>query len=355
MLEEEIRVKEPLESSEAYRVVHYRQLESWLNLELEAAESKRTRYFQPDYKDTQTYIRSLTSYRDKLLDTVGYPPLLLQSANMHVREEFIGEDPYCRMSRLFIPVADGMECYGIFMTPKQGVAPFPLMMVIHGGGGAPELVCNLEKTSNYAEAGKKFIQEGYAVFAPLLIFKTEIESEIPNRVHYILDQKAKLIGTSLVAIQLWKLQQGLSYLLTKPEIDKNKVGVAGLSYGGFYSLLLAAIEPRIGWCISSCYLNQREAVNRNRPDEFMDWNWQGALLLFSDVEIIGLICPKTCIIEVGCQDDLFLIDGARIVAEQASKHYERLQLEDQFHYIEFEGGHEFNLKQAIEIMRDEWK
>ena len=39
--------------------------------------------------------------------------------------------------------------------------------------------------------------------------------------------------------------QGLAFLKSRPEIDKNRIGTAGASQGGALSLILAALDPRI--------------------------------------------------------------------------------------------------------------
>jgi len=41
------------------------------------------------------------------------------------------------------------------------------------------------------------------------------------------------------------LLKAVSYLETRPEVDKNRIGMAGMSWGGFYSALMAGIDPRI--------------------------------------------------------------------------------------------------------------
>ena len=47
--------------------------------------------------------------------------------------------------------------------------------------------------------------------------------------------------TALAHVQM----RGITYLATRPQVDRDRVGVAGASYGGFFATLIAGADPRI--------------------------------------------------------------------------------------------------------------
>lgn len=344
---------EKYEKSKHIRDEQYNQLVSYLANQLKLAYKKREDYFTPDYSSIENYKKSIIKYRMDFLNIIGYPPPYRETA-VKAREEFVGEDDLCRIYRIFVTVSEDLECYGIYMVPKGLKGKAPLMLVLHGGAGCPELVCNFDGSENYNDASRRFLQEGFIVYSPLFSFWPFVDrdsTEIPKDMRSILDIRAKWLNTSLAAIEIFKVEKSLDFVLSKEEIDSNDVGVAGLSYGGFYSLLIAAIDLRIKYCISSCYFNDRVVVNEIHPGELFDWTWKGAIEKITDAEIVGMICPRPCIIEVGINDYFIPVEGARNEYNRARKYYDKLGISDRLKYIEFEGTHEFNLFEASEYVK----
>ena len=63
--------------------------------------------------------------------------------------------------------------------------------------------------------------------------------------HVQLDQQCKQLGGSLAALEMLMLKRALDYLLSRDEINPDRVGMIGLSYGGFHTLYGTAAEPPI--------------------------------------------------------------------------------------------------------------
>jgi dienelactone hydrolase len=158
-----------------------------------------------------------------------------------------------------------------------------------------------------------------------------------------MDARLKQLGGSITALEIYQLQRCLDALVTRPEVDPQRIGMVGLSYGGFYTLFTAAVETRIRAALSSCFLNDR--TRYAGPD----WTWNGAALTFFDAEIAALVCPRALYIEAGDQDELFAVDSARLEAQRAASYYQRLGCPDRFDFKAFPGGHE--LDPADEGMR----
>lgn len=339
------RYEERFELSKKIRDEQYSQLVNYTSKIIAERHLMGEECFNPDFSSIEEYTGSTVEYRKKLERVIGYPPPH-HFEEFRVREEYVAEDDLCYIYRLNITVDDDLDCYGLYLVPKSLAEKAPLILCFHGGGGCPELICNFERTDNYNDAARKFLERGFIVFAPLFSFRSVVDDEntdIPIDMRLILDIRAKWIGTSLAAIEIFKVIKSFEFLLTRKEVDTDQVGVAGLSYGGFYALMVAALEERIKFCISSCYFNDRILINKKYPTQFYDWIWKGSINYFSDPQLVALICPRPCFIEVGLYDELFPIEGARFIIEKAREYYKRLGIEDRIHYYEFEGEHEFNL------------
>ena len=77
-------------------------------------------------------------------------------------------------------------------------------------------------------------------------------------------QSEPLVGRTIYAagftwpgVMFWDDMRTVDYLVTRPEVDKNRIGCVGLSVGGLRSCHLAALDDRIkaavvvGWMTSS--------------------------------------------------------------------------------------------------------
>src|SRR6187402_20068 len=124
------------------------------------------------------------------------------------------------------------------------------------------------------------VKRGYVVFAPQHLFSAE---GFPKDVRTRTDDRLRLVGTSLTAVEIAKITHSLDVLLTRPEVDPKRVGMVGLSYGGYYALVTAAVEPRIKVAVCSCYYGVQEA--RYDRDELSipgDFKFMDRFTLFKD-------------------------------------------------------------------------
>jgi hypothetical protein len=362
-----MRYFEQVADSSELRDRQYENVLDFLEWQSEAMELARPGRYRLDLSNVGNYVRSKQPYVEELLEAIGYAPLAALEAGpdaaragdaITCEEVFIGEEDNCRISRLFLTVAPGFTFYGIYMTPKKMIGKAPLMILIHGGNGCPEILCGLERDFNYGNAARRFVDEGYAVFAPALYFEVRKDgekSQRPTHTRWLLDSRARCAGTSLAALELFKLHQSITYLQGRAEIGSSEVGVSGLSHGGYYTLLLAATDDRVGFCIPSGYFHDRFMVYKKaravNPCGLDDLRWPGVVHRFSDADLVRLVCPKLCIIEKGIHDNSIPAEYTQAAARQVEETYEQLGIADRFYFLEFDGGHQYDLTEALEVLR----
>jgi hypothetical protein len=366
-----MRYVEQVAKSSELRDRQYESALDFLERQSEAMEQARPGRYRLDLSSVGNYVRSKQPYVKELMEAIGYAPLAALEAGrtggaegaISCEEVFVGEEDHCRISRLFLTVAPGLTYYGIYMTPKGSAGKafagkMPLMILIHGGNGCPEILCGLERDFNYGNAARRFLDEGYAVFAPALYFEVRKDgekSQRPQHTRWLLDSRARCAGTSLAALELFKLRQAITYLQGRAEIGAGEVGVSGLSHGGYYTLLLAATDERVGFCIPSGYFHDRFMVYKKaravNPCSLDDLRWPGVVHRFSDADLVRLVCPKLCIIEKGIHDNSIPAEYIRAAARQVAETYEQLGIAERFYFLEFDGGHQYDLTEALEVLR----
>ncbi|MBI2432244.1 MAG: acetylxylan esterase [Candidatus Hydrogenedentes bacterium] len=343
------RYLEPIEQSFPLRQEQYNQVGKYVQEQIAQAPAKRAQFFQPDYSSPEAYRASTVPLREALCRRIGFPPPGVKEGT-EARYEPVAEDGYSTIYRMRLEVLDGVEVYGILWIPKDLQGKAPLLICQHGGGGNPELIGTFQGdaehgVSNYGWMVQRGLQAGFVCWAPALLFPYGGKEPIEGPDRKALDRQLKQVGTSILGLELYKLKRGLDEVLKRPEVDAERVGMMGLSYGGAYTLYFAAVDERIDAAVSSCYFNRREDYG------WEDWSFFNHFNEFADPEICGLICPRALIVEVGEKDDLFNIDGARATAPQAAAHWEKLGLQDRFRFATFPGGHEFWGDGAYEFVK----
>jgi dienelactone hydrolase len=316
-----------------------REMETLVASLRQVADRQRAGFFQPDTSSVSEYEASTAHYRRELRGMLGWP-LTEQIERPSAPAETIpvGEDVLGTITRLWVPTLPGVSSYGVLFLPK-GPGPFPLMLCQHGGGGTPELCSGLwGDTFNYNDMVSRARRRGFAAFAPQLqIWGKEFE---PDNQRELYNRSLVQVGGSIVSLEIFRLMRCIDYLVTIPQIDGSRIGMMGLSYGGFYTLFTAAIDTRIKAALASCFVNDRYTYN------WHDWVWFGSAKRFLDAEVAQLICPRPLWIEAGRNDPIFTPVGATAQAARIAETYASLGIAGRFHYREFDGVHELDTDES---------
>jgi hypothetical protein len=73
--------------------------------------------------------------------------------------------------------------------------------------------------------------------------------------HAVMGNLAYLAGANLARWEIWDGIRAVDYLLTRPEVDGERISITGTSGGGFQAALIAALDERIKVAVPSCYIS----------------------------------------------------------------------------------------------------
>lgn len=337
--------REPFAESFPIRREQHLQIKAYADKLLTERSNRALHAIEPDFSSASAYERSLQPHRKTLGAFFGTPPPGAKEGRV-TKFVQVGEDADCTIHRVWIEVIEGVDAYGIYMVPKQRKAKAPLLIAQHGGGGNPEAICDLDTRVNYRSFGREAVKRGYIVWAPALAMRSSYSGDepIPGAARELLDQKLRLAGTSIIGLELHKIIESTRTLLKqRPEIDPERVGMTGLSWGGFFTMYATALAPFIKVAAPSGYfkdyanLLERAAADDSRV---ADRDIFGGLGHF---QAVALICPRPCLVQIGEQDGAINpLEGAKREAERAASFYRRLGIPDRFQFQVHAGGHEFD-------------
>ena len=72
--------------------------------------------------------------------------------------------------------------------------------------------------------------------------------------HYRLGVLAALLGKSMALFRIWDGIRAMDYILTRPEVDKSRIGITGNSGGGTLTEWIWANEDRLAFAAPSCHV-----------------------------------------------------------------------------------------------------
>ena len=302
--------------------------------------------FKPDYFSIEDYKNSLYPYRKKLGAFFGFPPPKAKDGKI-TKFIKIGEDAHCTIYRVWVDVIEGISAYGLYMVPKNLKGKAPLLIAQHGGGGNPEAICDLDTRINYHSFGPEAVKRGYIVWAPALAMNCGYcqDPEIPGANREIFDRKLQFAGTSMIGVEIQKIIESTKTLIReRPEIDAERVGMTGLSWGGFYTMYVTALWPFIKVAVPSANMHDYEVEIKNAIADDSDMPPDRLLFSsFGNFQAIGLICPRPCMIQLGKTDSLFNLEEAKKESARASQFYEKLGISDRYEFNVHSAGHEFDI------------
>jgi dienelactone hydrolase len=153
---------------------------------------------------------------------------------------------------------------------------------------------------------------------------------------------ATMAGVVPLERNLLDLGRALDVLCAHPLVDSTRVGVAGLSYGGTCTLLLAALDERVRVAIVSGYLSSWRAAHT------VPWNMCGSQVMpgqlgaIEHVDIAALVAPRPLLVESGTDDMIFPVASARATVDRLRPLYARLGASEAIAHDVFEGDHQWH-------------
>ena len=282
-------------------------------------------------------------FRQKYLEMIGspeYPGYVPQ-----MEKEYAGEDDFCKIYRLEIKVMDNFSFYGMLMIP-HGADRSPLIIAQHGGGGTPEKCSDMWGENNYGFFVKRALERGFTVFAPqILVWSYKVADENTTQACNVFyghrrdyDTRLKRLGLSLTGLEVFCIRRSIDALAASGLADCDRIGMMGLSYGGYFTLYTMAADTRIRAGYAGAFFNDRA------HECFTDWGYKNSAFTFQDAEVAGLCAPRHLTVDVGKTDPVFKYEYSVDEAARAEEFYRAAGAEGKFTYHLWDGGHRYDLE-----------
>ena len=157
-------------------------------------------------------------------------------------------------------------------------------------------------------------------------------------------------GYTPAGVECWNGIRAIDYLLTRPDVDPDKIGVTGISGGGATTVWVAAADDRVKVAVPVSGMSDLESYVTNKVINghcdcmfyinTYQWEWTTALALFA---------PKPLLFANSDNDPIFPMDGNRRIIGRLRKCYAMLGKPENVDEYVSKGGHDYrpDLRVAI--------
>jgi dienelactone hydrolase len=236
---------------------------------------------------------------------------------------------------------------GYLLRPKQQTGRRPAILALHGHGPGKTEVAGLETGEHMEPYGLRMVEAGYVVFTfDFFPFGTRKETSHNAFEGFEYSCNSTLIrtllfGTNLLTLNLFDVFRSLDYVLTRPEVDPDRIGVMGCSFGGTASMYAAILDARFKAAVLSCSLGQYighgieldELCGIQVVPGIMQWAEMG--------DVAGLLAPMPLLVECAHQDVSFPWVYTEPTLARLEEIYATAAASDRLHVHIYPGGHRY--------------
>ena len=238
----------------------------------------------------------------------------------------------------------GLYVTANFYKPKGDAKPLPTILYVcgHSNRGRDG------SKSAHQDQGLWFANNGYNCLIVDTVELGEIKGEhhgtygirgttpAPTRMWW---QSA---GYTPAGVECWNGVRAIDYLETRADVDKNKIGVTGISGGGAATFWIAAGDDRVKVAVPVSGMSDLEQYVKDRIiDGHCDcmffynthqWDWS---------TIAALLAPRPFLFANSDADTIFPMAGNRRISEKMRKLYKLVGAPEKFDDFVSVGGHAY--------------
>jgi hypothetical protein len=327
------------------------QLEAYLRKFLvDEYPQRAAKLWHRDYSSVEAYLKSVEPNRLRWRQVIK-PPELAKTGPLQ-------RTPYAPLADvkaewLRLPLG-GLAAEAVLAIPAAATPekPAPLVIVQHGIGSFPERTFGLaDQGGAYHGYARELVRNGFAVLAPMNLKGVERRNRI--------ERLCRLADLSLPGIELVRVQRLLDEVSGQPRIDRERIGMWGLSLGGLATMFWMPLEPRIKAGVCSGWFNHRRnkmVIPDPRYSCFLDTKEEHAffnswLLDMTDSDAASLICPRPLMIQTGKKDRIAHWPMVVEEFEAARRHYQKLGMAERMVLDLRDVGHETHVDSGIAFLR----
>jgi dienelactone hydrolase len=352
----------------------------------------RMAFLRPEYRDVEAWGRET---RAKVLGLLHYaPPPVGPSPKLLAREE---RDGYT-LERLEFSTTPDIRVPAFFLIPHHASPPVPALVALHDHGGfyyigkeklvegpGEHAAVRDFKAAYYAgrSVASDLARQGYAVVVIDAFYFGErrlildddppdwverrpgVTEELIRKMNGRAGEMEALTARSVYAagitwegIWAWDDIRTVDFLLTRKEVDPQRIGCLGLSVGAYRTLHLMALDPRVKAGVAVCWLSEFGPLIKNRIKNTVGMSKiiPGLYPLLDLPDLAALAMPRALMTISGARDGLFTSESMKGAIQTLERTYAKAGIPERYKGDLDDTPHEFNagMQQRARAWLDRW-
>lgn len=286
--------------------------------------------------------------KEKLLKLVGPFP---EKTPLNPKVEDVIKKEGYRIEKIIFESMPGFYVTGCLFIPEGIKERRPT--ILNAIGHSPQAF----RRAAYQVLIHNLVKKGFVVFAMdplgqgerLQYYDPEKKETLmgpgnPTVEHSYCGDQCFISGFSLARYWTWDCVRAIDYLLTRSEVDPERIGMTGCSGGGTQTAYTSALDPRVKAAAPSCYLTSaRRLLEFVGPQDAEHNFYRGIIEGITSAELHVLRAPLPTLL-VATTRDYYSIQGARETFREVKQAYKALGWEENLEMAEDDGPHGFTRK-----------
>jgi dienelactone hydrolase len=243
-----------------------------------------------------------------------------------------------------------IPAYFVYPQKKEGRLPAFLYNHAHGGDyvlGKDELILGRNAIPKPAYA-EELARRGYCA----LCIDAWGFGERRGRSESEIFKQMLWSGQVMWGMMVYDSLRAIDYLVSRSDVDANRLGTIGLSMGSTMAWWVAALETRIKVCIDICCLTDFQALinSRGLDGHGIYYYVPGLLKYFTTAQINALIAPRPHLSLAGNYDQLTPPTGLDRIDRELREVYSDEGVPERWKLLRYETGHFETATMRAEIL-----
>jgi dienelactone hydrolase len=276
--------------------------------------------------------------RRQLAEMLGLDPMPARTPLKVVKTGEVKGDGFI-VEKMHYEASPGLYVTANLYRPEKSEGRLPAILYVSGHAVVVKDGVSLGNKTGYQHHGEWFARHGYVCLVIDTVELGEIRGE-----HHGTYSKGRWWwfsrGYTPAGIETWFGMRGIDYLVSRPDVDAERIGVTGRSGGGAYSWYIAALDERVKVAAPTAGITTlHNHVIDGTVEGHCDCMFMVNTYRWDYDKVAALIAPRALLISNTDKDTIFPLDGVVSIYNSTRRIYRTLGAEAKIGLQISEGPH----------------